>query len=210
MTPSVTIALPLYNAERIVNRAVHDLLDVSQAATDRFSIILVDNGSTDDTYEVAYELSRCYPQITVLWQPVRSGLGTVIELIRTRVTTDRILVHDGVSLICATQLGLMLTRTSKQERMRPIRMKLEGNGLQPTTKKTHLSHRFAPVSLLSENMQLAHQAVETPAPYSSSIFNSQSGFQWIPQAKGRSIYSQIPSAHSRCPTSKMTQETGFI
>ena len=104
MTPTLTIALPLHNAERNVNRIVQEILEVAQVATDPFTVILIDNGSTDDTYEAAYQLSRCYPQLVVLRQPIHSGLGAVIELIRTRVTTDRVLVHDGVSPICATQL----------------------------------------------------------------------------------------------------------
>jgi glycosyltransferase involved in cell wall biosynthesis len=207
LTPSVTIVLPLYNAERFVHRAVRDLLDVTQATTARFRVILVDNGSTDDTYEAIYALSRCYPQITTLWQPVRSGLGSVIELIRARVTNNRILLHDGVSPICTMRLSQMLTHKSGPQRMAPVTEEIESSGLSLKSMTTHSSHRFTPVSALTENMQLAHQAVA--ALGSSSVSNSlASGFQWIPQAEGRtnnqSTNSPIPLGHSRCPTSQMT------
>ena len=207
MTPTMTIVLPLYNAERFVHRTVRDLLDVTQATTARFRVILVDNGSTDDTYEAIYALSRCYPQITTLWQPVRSGLGSVIELIRARVTNNRFLLHDGVSPICTIRLSQMLAHKSGPQRMTSVSEKIESSGLLLESMTTHSSHRFTPVSALTENMQLAHQAVATPG--SSSVSNSLgSGFQWISQAKGRtnnqSTNSPISLGHSRCPTSQMT------
>ena len=207
MIPPVTIVLPLYNAERFVHRAVRDLLDVTQATTARFRVILVDNGSTDDTYESIYTLSRCYPQITALWQPIRSGLGAVIELIRARVTYNRILLHDGVSPICTMRLGQMLTHKSGPQRMTPIAEVIESNELPLAPMTTHSSHRFTPVSALTKNMQLAHQAVAAPGASSFSK-NLTSGFQWIPQAEGRaknqSTNSPVPLGHSKCPTSQMS------
>lgn len=173
LTPTLTIALPLHNAERIVNRTVQEILDVAHAATGPFMVILIDNGSTDDTYEAAYQLSRCYPQVTVLWQPIHSGLGAIIELIRTRVTNNRILVHDGISPICATQLGHMLTRASGPE--------IKG---RPSPAGTAYGlRRFAPISALTENMRLDHQAVAIPGSFSSGTFGDLAGFQWIPQAR---------------------------
>jgi glycosyltransferase involved in cell wall biosynthesis len=185
LTPNLTIALPLHNAERIINRTVQEILDVAQAATGPFTVILIDNGSTDDTYEAAYQLSRCYPQIAVLWQPIHSGLGAVIELIRTRVTTDRILVHDGVSPICATQLGHMLTRASGPEIKGPPSPAGTAYGLR----------RFAPISALTENMRLDYQAVAIPGSYSSDTFGDLTGFQWVPQARPLPIGRRV---HTSC------------
>ena len=183
MTPPLTIVLPLHNTERVINRTVQDILEVVQAAMGTFAIVLVDNGSNDDTHEAACQLSRCYPQITVLRLPVQSGLGAVIELIRNRVTAHRILIHDGVSPIGATQLGFMLNRASGPER----------RSEPSSTDKEHGSHRFTPVSELMRNMQRAHQAVALPDSHASGISQDTAGFQWVPKA------GPLPTGHRPRP-----------
>ena len=45
-----------------------------------------------------------YPQVTVQRQRQRSGLGPIISLVRRRVDSDVVIVHDGVSPIDAVQV----------------------------------------------------------------------------------------------------------
>ena len=59
-----------------------EVLELANMFADEFSIVIVDNGSTDETYETACELARTYPQIKVLRQSVRQGLGRVLEMVR--------------------------------------------------------------------------------------------------------------------------------
>lgn len=172
LAPSLTIVLPLHNAERIVHRVVQDILDSAQAVTGPFTVLVVDNGSSDDIYEAACHLSRFYPQVKVLWQPVRSGLGPIIDRIRASVTTDRILFYDGVSPICATQLGLLLDRVTGPER----------SCSQPSAGMSRGLGRFAPISALAKNMQRAHQAATTHASNAPMPSPALPGFQWIPKA----------------------------
>jgi hypothetical protein len=66
---SVTVLLPVYNAQSTLSARAIRALDVASDLGERFELVIVDDGSTDYTSEVAFELARDYPQI----QAVRHG-----------------------------------------------------------------------------------------------------------------------------------------
>jgi glycosyltransferase involved in cell wall biosynthesis len=69
--PSVTVIIPAYNAERFIVQALDSVL--AQTYED-YEIIVVDDGSTDDTKSVAEEYARQDPRIKVIQQP-NQGVG---------------------------------------------------------------------------------------------------------------------------------------
>lgn len=101
---SLTIVLPVYNSESRLANCVTQMLELASDLTPHFSILIVDDGSTDDTSAVAQELSTRYPQVTVQRQRQRSGLGPIISMVRRRVDSDVVIVHDGVTPIDAVQV----------------------------------------------------------------------------------------------------------
>ena len=54
---SLTIVLPVHNGESRLAASVTEMLELASDLTSRFSIMIVDDGSTDDTSAVAEELS---------------------------------------------------------------------------------------------------------------------------------------------------------
>jgi glycosyltransferase involved in cell wall biosynthesis len=108
LNQQLTVVLPMHNMERRIRSSVHDLLDLSVSIRVPLSIVIVDDGSTDDTFETACEMARMYPQIQVLRQSFRSGLGSALELIRNRLNLDMAIVHDGVSPIDPAELKELL------------------------------------------------------------------------------------------------------
>jgi glycosyltransferase involved in cell wall biosynthesis len=113
---SLTIVLPVYNAESRLTNSVHQILEMASALTPHFSILIVDDGSTDDTSTVAQELSMRYPQIAVRRHRQRHGLGPIIDMVRRRVTSDVVIVHDGVSPIQTTQLRRLWQQSVRDSR----------------------------------------------------------------------------------------------
>lgn len=71
MTDSLSIIVPVRNVQSSLAAQVGRLLDLLTDLTADFQVVLVDDGSTDATAEVADELSRQYPQVTSVW----SGRG---------------------------------------------------------------------------------------------------------------------------------------
>jgi len=92
VTRSLSVLLPVQNAESSLARTVGRMLDVTAELTDRFELIIVDDGSTDATSEVADELARRYPQVKLARHSVPRGSG---EAIRTglRLSHGQVIIH---------------------------------------------------------------------------------------------------------------------
>ena len=99
MAPSLSILLPVHNAQSRLAASAVELLDLASELADRVELLIIDDGSTDRTIEVASELARCYPQIDCVRHNVRRGLGLVIESGLRRTSASVIIVHDGISAI---------------------------------------------------------------------------------------------------------------
>jgi poly-beta-1,6-N-acetyl-D-glucosamine synthase len=83
--PSVTILVPAYNEEAVIQSAIRSLLELDYPAYD---ILVIDDGSTDDTYARAAELEGYYGRATVRIVSKSNGgkasaLNTGIGLART-------------------------------------------------------------------------------------------------------------------------------
>jgi glycosyltransferase involved in cell wall biosynthesis len=150
LNQQLTVVLPMHNMERQIRSSVHDLLDLSVLIRTPFEIVIVDDGSTDDTFETACEMARTYPQIRVLRQSFRSGLGSALELVRNRLDLDMAIVHDGVSPIDPAELKeLLLNEPQPAREVAAVANGLDARG----------SRRFAAVRTLQRSMEIAHRAV---------------------------------------------------
>jgi glycosyltransferase involved in cell wall biosynthesis len=129
----VTIVLPVHNAERTLRPMIASILELANAPQRRLTIAIVDDGSTDDTFETASELARDYPQVRVFRQPFQGGLGPALEDVRQRLGVSEAIVHDGVGPIDLSQLAAFA----------------EHRG----------SRRFAAVSALNTRMASAHRSI---------------------------------------------------
>ncbi|QDU91236.1 Putative glycosyltransferase EpsE [Pirellulimonas nuda] len=104
MDTKLSIVLPVYNAERSLRQQVESVLEQAGELTPRFEVLIVDDGSTDDTFDIANELSAQYVQVAVVRQPQRHGLGAVIRRVRRRLAGRWVVLHDGVSPLEAGQI----------------------------------------------------------------------------------------------------------
>lgn len=107
---SLTIVLPVHNAERRLRDEVGEMLELASELTDRFGILIVDDGSTDATYDVAEDLAARFPQVSVKRHRNRSGLGPTLDYVHKHVRSDAIVFHDGVTPIDLNQLRVVWRR----------------------------------------------------------------------------------------------------
>jgi glycosyltransferase involved in cell wall biosynthesis len=73
MKASLSVLLPVYNAQSTVGDAIGRLLEIVPELTNRFEIIVIDDGSSDATCEVADDWARHYPQVSFFRQAALSG-----------------------------------------------------------------------------------------------------------------------------------------
>lgn len=65
MSPAFTVVMPAYNAAAYLSQTIESVL--SQTFTD-FELIIIDDGSTDDTSEIAHKYSKIDNRVKVLFQ----------------------------------------------------------------------------------------------------------------------------------------------
>lgn len=63
-TPHVSIVIPVYNEEAILEAAVKDLIDRLAEFDFEYELVLAENGSSDRTVELAQGLSERFEQVT--------------------------------------------------------------------------------------------------------------------------------------------------
>lgn len=71
----LTIAVPAYNSEKFLNKGLDSMLGVD----DRLEVIIVNDGSSDGTLEVANEYARKYPNDVVVIDKENGGHGSGIN-----------------------------------------------------------------------------------------------------------------------------------
>ena len=166
MNSPVTIVLPVYNVERTLRRVVARILELTEIAARRLRVVVVDDGSTDGTYEAACELARQFPQINVLRQPFRRGIGPALEEVRRRLGAGQVVAHDGVTPIDVDELATLLTNSTEHDET------VTGPTAKDASDQGRGSRRFAAVSTLHARMAEVHRAAsfrwlqldEPPAP----------------------------------------------
>jgi glycosyltransferase involved in cell wall biosynthesis len=79
LSDSLSIIVPVRNAERKLPAHLGRLLDLLPDLTHRFEIVVVDDASTDHTVDLARDLSRELPQIRLIRHPAPQGLEAAIK-----------------------------------------------------------------------------------------------------------------------------------
>jgi glycosyltransferase involved in cell wall biosynthesis len=81
--PSLTVACPAYNEEQSIERVAREVLEFVPRLTSDFELLIVDDGSTDATGDIADRLARTDSRIRVIHHPYNLGfIGFAMTNIR--------------------------------------------------------------------------------------------------------------------------------
>jgi glycosyltransferase involved in cell wall biosynthesis len=96
--PLVTIVIPVYNEEAILQSAIVDLLDRLRNVSWTYEIVIAENGSRDATVDLAQKLAARFPQVRTFsfGQPNYGGAlkRGILEATGTYVICDEIDLCD--------------------------------------------------------------------------------------------------------------------
>ena len=112
---SLSVVVPVHNAERNLALRIGRLLEVLPDLAAKFEVLIVDDGSTDQTEEVALELSNRYPQVRVTRHHQQRGIEASAQTGAARTTGDIVIVHAGQEPVNASQLRRMWQHREDEE-----------------------------------------------------------------------------------------------
>lgn len=96
--PTVAVAVPCWNEEKTLPATLDSLLAL-EYPKDKLSIIVVDDGSKDRTYEIAKEYETKYPTSVTAIRKENGGKHTAVNLALERSTADMFGCLDADSFV---------------------------------------------------------------------------------------------------------------
>ncbi|MDD5557155.1 MAG: flippase-like domain-containing protein [bacterium] len=93
--PSLTVFFPCFNEEENVERQTLEVDRVLRGITDDYEVVIVDDGSTDRTGEIADRLARENPRVRVIRHPHNLGYGNALKSGFHGARKDLVLYTDG-------------------------------------------------------------------------------------------------------------------
>lgn len=102
--PKISVIVPIYNTANLLNRSVSSILNQTYQ---NLECILVDDGSTDDSYEVCLQLQKSDKRIILLRQE-NKGQGAARNLALDYATGDYIAFVDSDDFIEAEMYEVLL------------------------------------------------------------------------------------------------------
>ena len=79
MSSSLSFAFVAHNVEDRLTADILDLLDIAGDLSSYIEILIIDDGSTDDTLCVAHDLARRFPQVYVHHNSMRYGNAAAMQ-----------------------------------------------------------------------------------------------------------------------------------
>ena len=89
--PTIGVVVPIFNEEVYLEQSLERLLKIEEVK----QIILVDDCSTDSSFEIALNYESKYQKISSVQTDNNSGKGHAVQLGATFLSTDYLIVHDA-------------------------------------------------------------------------------------------------------------------
>jgi glycosyltransferase involved in cell wall biosynthesis len=93
--PSITVFFPCYNEQENVTKVAQQAVDVLEGLHADYEVIIVNDGSADDTGTVAERIAARHPRVRVVHHPRNLGYGAALQSGVRAATKDLVFHTDG-------------------------------------------------------------------------------------------------------------------
>jgi dolichol-phosphate mannosyltransferase len=93
--PSISLVMPAYNEADNIEPMVEEATPALEAVSDDYEIIVVDDGSADDTAGVTRRVMESYPHVRLVQHEVNQGFGAAVFTGFTSAEMDWIFYTDA-------------------------------------------------------------------------------------------------------------------
>jgi glycosyltransferase involved in cell wall biosynthesis len=108
--PGLSIFFPAYNDGGTIASMVVSALLTARTLTPDHEVIVVDDGSRDQTPRILDELARLYPQVTIVHHVKNRGYGGALRSGFEHASKDYVFYTDGDAQYDPTELALLWAR----------------------------------------------------------------------------------------------------
>lgn len=77
--PELSIFFPFWNEEKNVKHVVESAIPVAKQVADQWEILVIDDGSSDKTYEIGKELARKHKNVRAITHSPNRGYGAALK-----------------------------------------------------------------------------------------------------------------------------------
>lgn len=112
----VTLLVPAYNEALKIMASLSAMYDYMGGLSDkyRFELLVVDDGSTDETVEIVEAFARTRPEVRLLKQPANMRLGQALRDGFAASKGDIVVVFDSDLSYAVEHIGLMLETMERE------------------------------------------------------------------------------------------------
>lgn len=93
--PELSIFFPFWNEEANIEAVVKKAIPVAQKVAEKWEIVMVDDGSSDNTLKIAKGLASSNPNLRVVSHTPNRGYGAALKEGLTNARYDLIVFNDG-------------------------------------------------------------------------------------------------------------------
>ena len=91
----LSVVVPAYNEAGSIRQVVERLCEVASQAVRSYEIVVVDDGSTDDTSGIVQSMALANRSVVALREPANRGKGSVVKLAAQFVKGNAVIVIDA-------------------------------------------------------------------------------------------------------------------
>lgn len=92
---SLTIFFPFWNEEESIGELVEKAIPIAKEVADKWEVLLIDDGSTDNTAEKARELEKKFSNVRLISHQINRGYGAALRSGFENAKYDYIVFTDG-------------------------------------------------------------------------------------------------------------------
>jgi len=108
--PELSYFFPAHNEAANLRGLVEEALETLPRLADAFEVLIVDDGSRDDTPAIADELAAAHPEVRSIHHPVNLGYGAALRSGFAAARFDHLAFTDGDRQFKVEDLGRLIDR----------------------------------------------------------------------------------------------------